>query len=103
LASRVVAFTGPSKLPLAMLTLALEMALRTSSRLSPADASACGLTCTRTAGRSPPPMVTRPMPGSCEIFMAMRVSTRSASRAMGRLLELTARVRIGASAGLILL
>ena len=41
---------------------------------SPFAASARGLICTRTAGRWPPPMLTRPTPGCCEIFCARRVS-----------------------------
>ena len=42
LASRVEARIGPSKLPFAMLTLALPMTVRTSSRLIPLAASALG-------------------------------------------------------------
>ena len=42
---------GPSKLPLAWLTLAWLMAVRTSSSENPAAAKATGLTCTRTEGR----------------------------------------------------
>ena len=47
---------------------------RCSGRRRPA---ACIFACTRTAGRCPPLMLTRPTPGSCEIFCAMRVSARS--------------------------
>ena len=53
LAAMVLARSGPSKLPLASLTLAEAMAERTSARVRPAPARALGLTCTRTAGRCP--------------------------------------------------
>ena len=83
LASMVLVRWGPSKLPLASLTLAEAMAERTSAMVSPAEARAEGLTCTRTAGRCPPDRVTRPTPVICEIFCASRVSTRSSSRVRG--------------------
>ena len=75
----VDARVGPSKLPLAWLVLALAIDVRTSSSDRPYAASAFGLTWMRTAGRWPPLMLTRPTPGSCEIFCAMRVSARSCS------------------------
>ena len=56
----------------------------------------------RIAGRWPPEMLTRPTPLSCEIFCASRVSLMSSSSVSDMLLEVTASVRIGASAGLIL-
>src|SRR6185436_1354225 len=62
LASMVDARKGPSKLPLAWLTLALPMAVRRSSRLIPYEASAFGLAWMRTAGRWPPDRVTSPTP-----------------------------------------
>ena len=99
----VLARSGPSKLPLAPLTLAVLMAERMSARVRPAAASALGLTCTRTAGRSPPESVTRPTPESWEIFWARRVSTRSSSRVMGMASLMTARVMMAGSAGLTLL
>ena len=40
--------------------------------------------------------------GSCEIFCASRVSPRSSTSVSGIVLEVTASVRIGASAGLTL-
>ncbi len=103
LASMVEARSGPSKLPLAPLTLALPMAVRMSSIDSPSAASACVLAWMRTAGRCPPLMLTRPMPGSCDSFCATRVSTMSSSLGSGSVLEVMASVRIGASAGLTLL
>jgi hypothetical protein len=48
-------------------------------------------------------MLTRPTPGTWAIFCASRLSTRSWMRVIGRLAELTARVRMGASAGFTLL
>ena len=66
-------------------------------------ASAVGLACTRTAGFCPPLMLTSPTPGNCEIFCASRVSARSSTCDSGSTLEVSASVRIGASAGLILL
>ena len=57
----------------------------------------------RTAGFCPPLIETRPTPGSCEIFCASAVSARSSTFDSGRELEVSARVRIGASAGLTLL
>jgi hypothetical protein len=57
----------------------------------------------RTAGRWPPAIDTRPTPGSCEIFCAMRVSTRFCSCGSFSVPELTASVSTGASAGFTLL
>jgi len=42
-------------------------------------------------------------PGSCEIFWASRVSARSCTFESGTVFEVSARVRMGASAGLDLL
>ena len=79
-------------------------AARTSSRVRPLAASRAGLTWMRTAGFWPPLMVTRPTPGSCEIFCARRVSARSCDRReRQRVARSRASVRIGASAGLTLL
>ncbi len=103
LASSVDARSGPSKLPLDWLTLAAEMAVRTSSMDRPSVASAPGSAWMRTAGRRPPAMATRPTPGTCEIFCARRFSTRSCTRVIGSVDELTAMVSTGASAGLTLL
>src|SRR5207253_5123211 len=99
----VEARSGPSKLPLAWLTLALPIAVRTSSSESPCAASATGSTWMRMAGRWPPPRLTRPTPGASESLAARRVSTRSSTLVSGRVSELTARLRMGASAGLTLL
>ncbi|MGY3445870.1 hypothetical protein ACVW17_005871 [Bradyrhizobium sp. USDA 4473] len=56
----------------------------------------------RTAGRWPPLMLTRPTPGSCEIFCASLVSTKSCTWVSGMVFEVRPSVRIGASAGLTL-
>ncbi len=91
--------TGPSKLPFGWLTLAPVMALRTSEKFRPRDASSEGFTCTRTAGRWPPARLTRPTPGICASFCAMRVSTRSCTIGSASESEVTASVTIGVSAG----
>jgi hypothetical protein len=48
-------------------------------------------------------MLTSPTPGSCEIFWASRVSARSSMRGSGSVVDVSASVRIGASAGFTLL
>ena len=48
-------------------------------------------------------MLTSPMPGNCEIFCASRVSARSSTCDRGIVLDVSASVKIGASAGLDLL
>src|SRR3954466_3887432 len=45
-------------------------------------------------------MLTSPTPESCEIFCASRVSTRSSTRARGKVFDVMASVITGASAGL---
>ena len=57
----------------------------------------------RTAGFWPPLMLTSPTPLNCDSFGARRVSTMSSTWDSGMLSELMARVRTGASAGLVLL
>ena len=46
-----------------------------------------GLAWMRTAGFWPPLMLTRPTPGSCEIFCARRVSARSSTCESGRVVR----------------
>ena len=103
LASMVEARCGPSKLPLAWLTLAATMAVRTSSSDKPSEARACGFAWMRTAGRWPPAMLTSPTPSTCESLGARRFSARSCSLITGSEGEVTAMVNTGASAGLTLL
>jgi hypothetical protein len=57
----------------------------------------------RTAGFCPPLIETSPTPGSCAIFCARRVSAKSSTFESGRVFDVSASVRIGASAGLVLL
>ena len=90
-------------LPLAWLTLAVPREVRRSSSDSPRLFSADVLASTRTDGRWPPLMVTRPTPLICEIFCASRVSARSSILVSGSTSEVSDRVSTGASAGLTLL
>src|SRR5258705_1108439 len=99
----VKAWRLPSRLPLAWFTLAEATAVRTSSRVSPLAARRAGLTCTRIAGFCPPLRLTRPTPGSWEIFGTSRVSARTCTAVRGRDAEVRPRFRNGASAGLTLL
>ena len=62
-----------------------------------------GSTCTRTAGRWPPLIETKPTPESWEIFWARLVSARSCTRCSGSVSEVSASVSTGVSAGLALL
>jgi len=48
-------------------------------------------------------MVTNPTPGNCEIFCASRVSAKSSTCSSGKIFDVSASVRMGASAGLDLL
>ena len=57
--------------------LALAIAMRTSSMLSPMEASSMGLTRTRMAGCSAPLTVTSATPSTCEMRWAMTVSAAS--------------------------
>ena len=86
-----------------MFTLAVLMAVRMSSKVKPALAKALGLTCTRTEGRLDPAKLTSPTPETCDRRWARRFSTMSCTVMMGKVGELTASVKIGASAGLTLL
>ncbi len=102
LASSITARIGPSKLPLGRLTLAAAIAVRMWSMPRLFAASAAGFTWMRTAGRWPPARLTKPTPGSCARRCAMRVSTRSCTCGSASACEVTARVRMGVSAGLTL-
>ena len=76
--------------------------MRRFSRLSPSDDSAAGLAWMRMAGFCPPEMLTSPTPDNCEIFCASRVSARSCTFVSGSVSLVKLSVRIGASAGLVL-
>ena len=54
---------------------------------------------TRTAGRSPPCTVTFPTPSICDSFGCSSVSAASLTRSIVSASEVSAMVRIGASAG----
>ncbi len=64
--------------------------------------NAVGFAWMRMAGFWPPLMLTLPTPESCEIFCASRVSARSSTLTSGSDSEYKASVKIGASAGLVL-
>ena len=74
-----------------------------SAKVSPIAANACGLACTRTAGRWPPLMVTKPTPATCEMRVASRVSARSCNWVSGIEGDDTAMLITGVSAGFTLL
>ena len=95
-------WSGPLKLPLGVLTLAVLMAVCTLARFNPSAASWRALTCTCTAGRWPPLKLTSPTPDTCESFCASRVSAMSCNWVNGRVAEVSPRVMTGASAGLTL-
>ena len=67
--------------------------------LMPKEASACGLTSTRTEGVLPPLTVTRPTPGTSEIFAASRELASDSTSVRFMVFEVIASVMIGASAG----
>src|SRR5487761_2121843 len=89
--------------PFGAFTFWLAIASRTSSRLSPEPARAAGSIWTRTAGFCPPFRVTSPTPETWEIFCARIESAKSSTWSSGIVSLLTLRVRIGVSAGLLLL
>ena len=88
-------------LPAGWCTFACESTVRTSSRVRSLPASACGSTCTRTAGFCRPFSVTSPTPTTCEIFCARIESAWSSTCVSGSASEETARVSTGVSAGLL--
>ena len=90
---------SPENAPLGELAVAVERAERTSSIERPTPASADGSTETRTAGCCPPPTVTCPTPETCEIFWARMVFAVSNTWPIGSVVEVSATIRIGASAG----
>ena len=66
---------------------------------SPKAASACGFTSTRMEGTLPPLTVTRPTPGISESFEASRALAMFSTSVRFIVLEVTASVITGASAG----
>ena len=89
-------------MPLGRKALAALRALRTSSMLTPARFRASGMASTRTAGRAPPPTVTSPTPGICEIFWASTVEAASYNWARVSTSEVMDKIMIGAPEGLTL-
>ena len=93
---------GPSKLPLAVLELALLMAVRRLLKVMPLAASAWVLAWMRIAGFCPPSRLTSPTPVTWLIFCARRVLTMFCTSVSGSSLEVMARLITGVSAGLTL-
>src|SRR3989442_1325800 len=86
--------------PLGPLALTDRRAARTCSSPMPSWVSRLGSTRARTAGLAPPPTTTWPMPSTCASFWANTESAASNTRPIGSASEVSARIRIGASAGL---
>jgi hypothetical protein len=76
--------------------------VRTSSKEMPYLLSVCGSSSTRTAGSELPPTCTCPTPCSCDSFWAMMVEPASYIWPCVMVSEVSARIMIGASAGLTL-
>ncbi len=94
---------GPSKPPLAWLTLAAAMARAQVLQGQAVGRQGGGVGLNPHRRPLPAADADQPTPGSWEIFWASRVSARSSTLGRGRVLEVRARVRMGASAGLTLL
>jgi hypothetical protein len=73
----LMARPSPSMAPSGPAALALATAVRTSSMLSPMEASATGLRRMRTAGCSAPLTLTSPTPSTCDRRCAITVSAAS--------------------------
>ena len=91
---------GLSKLPVASVTLALRMAVNTSCAARLAARSAPGFSRTRTAGFSAPLICTWLTPSSWDRRWARMVSAASYTWPGDSVSDVSARVRMGASAGL---
>ncbi len=88
--------------PFGLLALADASAARTSSRPMPYLYKTCGLSSTRTAGNVEPPMMTLPMPESWDSRCARMLLAASYIWPRVIVFDVSARIRIGASAGLTL-
>ena len=86
--------------PFGLLTVMTEAALRTSSSDRPLATSLAGSICSRTAGFCSPPISTWATPWTWLMRWASLVSAASSTSVSGTAFELTARIIIGASAGL---
>ena len=89
-------------MPFGLLALAEASAARTSSSPMPYLNSAFGLSSTRTAGSAEPPMMTWPTPVICDSRCWNTLLAASYIWPWLSVLEVIARMRIGASAGLTL-
>ena len=89
----------PSMLPLALLTVVTEMALRTSSSERPLATSFAGSICTRIDGFCSPPMMTWDTPAIWLICCATLVSALSSTTVIGSRSEVADSSMIGESAG----
>ena len=87
---------------LATFALVLVMAVRTCSSEMPLAASRSGSSSTRTAGNAPPLIEAWPTPSTWESFCAITVDAASYIWPRVSVSEVSARIMIGASAGLIL-
>ena len=88
-----------SSWPLGRLTLVAASTARTSSRPSPYLYSAAGFSSTRTAGSEPPPAMTWPTPSIWESFCTRMLEAASYIWPRLSVLEVSARISTGASAG----
>ena len=82
-------------LPFGWLTFTFAISDRKSSMLSPYAASFCGSASTLTAGTLPPAGVTKPTPGTSEIFAPSRLLATSCNCVSDIELDVTAKVRMG--------
>ena len=90
----------PSILPLALSTVVIDMALRTSSSDKPLVTSFAGSICTRIDGFCSPPMVTWDTPEIWLICCAIFTSALSSTTVRGRRSEVADNSMMGESAGL---
>jgi hypothetical protein len=89
-------------MPFGRLAFAAAMAARTSSTPMPYLLRAAGLSSTRTAGSELPPTCTCPTPSSCDSFWARMVDAASYIWPCVMVADVSARIMMGASAGLTL-
>ena len=95
----VRALSGPHSTPVGRLTLPEPIAPAAWSMPTPREASACGSSCTRTAYFWEPKTFTCATPATVEMCCARKVSAYSSSRESGSWSEVSARYRMGESAG----
>src|ERR1700680_764645 len=93
-------FAASLNSPLGVLAFAWLRAVRTESRPTPSLFSSMGLTSARTAGFAPPPTKTCPTPSTCASFWARIESAALYISDSGTVSEVSAKIKMGASAGL---